>query len=206
MATRFFLRDAASDIDPTANLDKLLSLTRGAAATTAVTDTVAGLTAGVRVTTTAAGTALRWYTKPLKALTFASNQVTLNFRGSESNAMANASLVFTISKCDNDGTGESVLWDLVVDQAELGTVEAALNYSTSPGGGKSITNGQRLLLDVYIDDAAGVTMASGFTVTLFYDGPTDAASGDSWIEFVDTVTEQVITYPPVRPHRMPQGV
>lgn len=209
MATRFFLRDALSDIDPTANIDNLLSLTAGASATTSVTNTVAGLSPGVLVTKTAGGTGLRWYTNPLNALTFSSNQVTINFRGLESNAMANATLHFTVWKCNGDGTGASNLWPLPADQAELGTVEAALNYTSSPGGGKSITDGQRLFLDVFMDDAVGLTMASTFTVTLFYDGPTAGASGDSWIEFVDTVTEQVVATPTVqtfRPHRMLQGV
>lgn len=194
--TDFFFRGDASDINPsTPDLDKLMALgVRGAGAATSVTNTNAGPInegTGLQVTSTAGGAKLRWFTNPLSAVTISST-VTINVRGLESNAMANASLTMRIDRMNNAGT--SVLSTIVAfagggDGAEFGTTESARNYTVSPTSA-TLSDGDRLRFQVFLDDASGVTMGSGFTVSFFYDGPTAGASGDSFVTFTETITEQ----------------
>ena len=193
MATTFYLLDTASDINPTADTEKLLSLTAGSAAVTAVTNTAAGpfANAGPQVTATAGGTAIRWLSNPLSAVTISvavANGVAL--WGLESNAMANVAWFITLNRVDGSGTFISEIQGAAGGTGqfgtELGTASGETTRNTSPTS-TTLADGDRLELIVYISDPIGITMASGHTATLRYAG---APSTDhSRITFSETITE-----------------
>ena len=71
MSTQLFLRLAASDLGGAGQ--QALSVTRGAASHTAVTNTTASGT-NIQVTATAAGQALTWFSPPLAGITISGSR------------------------------------------------------------------------------------------------------------------------------------
>ena len=185
MATSFLLRDAASDINPGAELEKLASLIRGASSVDSVTNTVAGPTAAVQCTATAGGTVLSWFTVPLSAVTV-SGTITFNIRARESMVQANAGMQVKVERTDRAGTVQSTVVDSEFG-TELTTTDAAQNW-TAASTSTDLSEGDRLKISLFINDAGG-NMASGHTVTASYDGATAGAAGDSYVTFNETVLE-----------------
>lgn len=147
-----------------------------ATAATGVTNTT-GSGDNIPMTITAGGTALKFITKPLSVAVTISSVPFWNAWGLESNASANAGLQFRIYQYTGGAIGSSLLTDSF--GTELGTA-AAINQWKAAGG---ITNttfniGDRLVLIPYIG-AVG-TMGASQTATMFYDGATSFASGDSF--------------------------
>lgn len=181
-----YLRDAASDIDPGAELEKLASPTRGAAAVSKVTNTAAGPTAGVQVTNGAGGTAIAWLSAPLDAVTIAGT-VTFNVRMAESAAQANTGAQVKIERCNGAGVVQSTIVNSE-QGTELTTSESARNWTATPTS-TALSAGDRIKITVLGNDAGG-NMGSGRTFTLWYDGPTAGASGDSYVTFTESLSEQ----------------
>jgi hypothetical protein len=164
---------------------------RGAGVQTDVTNTVAGFTAPIQVTDTAGGTVVDWFTRPLTAFTLG-GAVRVNVRGLES-LNANAGPRCEVAVVAGDGTGASV-WATGGSGTlpEFTTSEAARSFLIA-GDDTAISDGQRLRIRFYIDDAdTGYTagMAAGGTVTLYYAGAA-AATGDTYLTFTQTLTEFV---------------
>src|SRR5512139_2712184 len=106
MATKLSLRNSASDINPTADVEKYLSPNGGTVAppgVAATTNTVAGPTAGVQLTATGGGSKLCWFSSPLNAVTI-SGTITFNLWGDESNMGANACYDVLVERCSGTGT------------------------------------------------------------------------------------------------------
>jgi len=184
MATKVFLHDAASDIDPSAvETEKLADLTQGAAAATKATNTALGPTAGIQATDGAGGAPLTWFTGPLQAMTI-SRTITFNICGFESAAAANAGPQVKVERCD----GAGIVISTVVN-SEYGTefatpAESANSWTATPTA-TTLADGDRLKITLLGNDAGGV-MAAGATFSIVYDGAT-GATGDTYVQFGDGV-------------------
>lgn len=159
---------------------------RGAASTTAVTNTTLGPVNPIQATATAGGTAVSWFSPPLKTVTLA-GLVKLNIRGLESSTSANAAVRAELAITDPDGLNP-VVWAASNANTELATTDGANTVYLS-GQDTVIANGQRLELTLYIDDASAATMASGFTATLSFNGGSANAAGDTYMILPVTLTE-----------------
>ncbi len=215
MATIFYPTSAAATVSGASNWTNgpslnLLSLTRGSGVVTDTRNTIASLNTtwgnlsnvealgsnstqsptGTPVGSTtnwAAGT-LIFLTKPLNAVTI-SAQPTFNLRGSESNAMANYGLGGLVFRLTPGGAWNASLVRMDPGGVELGTSEAVTAVSpTTLTLPTTLAAGEVLGM---IWGFAGVgTSASGFTAAGYYNGTTSAASGDSFVTFSETITEQ----------------
>ncbi|MBI4457919.1 hypothetical protein HY633_03075, partial [Candidatus Uhrbacteria bacterium] len=194
-ATPFYLRDSVSSINPGADEERDLLLTRGAASVGYVKGTVAGTvtppTTATQFTKTNGGTGQIWYTNPLNAVTVSGN-VTFNLRAKESATSANSTITAELLRADNSGAILSTIVSVQLSQSELTTTDAAKNWTKAPTS-TALSAGDRLAVRVYIDDGSGVTMGNGRTVTMTIDGPSAGAAGDSYVQLTEAVSEQ----PPV---------
>jgi hypothetical protein len=188
--SQVFLTDTASSV-ATASVDREAWTARGSGVVNDVTNAVAGWTAPIQVTDTAGGTVVDWFTNRLQAFTLTGMAVA-NIRALESAATVNGSIRCEVARVDNDGTNATIWasWLMSANNArfgELGTSEAAETVNVS-GDDLAISDGQRLRIRLYVDDWASAAMAAG-TATVFYNGTSAAASGDSYITFAQTLTE-----------------
>lgn len=186
-----YLTDAASDVS-TASVDREAWTSRGAGVATDVTNTAAGWTAPIQVTDTAGGTVVDWFTKQLSAFTLTGMAVA-NLRALHSNTLANASLKLEIARVDTDGTSPTVWgsWCIAPTSADGGelTVSEVARTANVSGDDLAFTDGQRIRIRLYIDDYCAAAMGASQTVTLFYNGTSAAASGDTYVTLPQTVTE-----------------
>lgn len=180
----------------TFELTKEMWTSRGNGANSIVRNSVAGWTIPLQWTDSAGGSAVEWYSRPVQEFTL-SGLVTIHLRGTESNLDANISYWAELAVCDVDG-GNPVIWaaghpnDAI--GGELGTTEGTMNWVLC-GSDTVVTNAQRLRFRAFIDDTQLAMLASR-TATLFYDGTTVNATGDSWIQLTQTVEEQPIDVNP----------
>lgn len=138
--------------------------------------------------TTAGGTWISlgyWATKPLVGFTL-SGTVSVNLRGLESNAQANASLGVRIYRWQRVG-GLSASLGQASSTTELATTQATRTATVTPTT-TVFSSGDALVFEVGIINIG--TMGGGRTVTFFYNGPTAGASGDSFFTINPTVTAQ----------------
>lgn len=193
MATTLYFRSDNGDYGTGHNDAKLngsssgwtnrsLSTSRGSNAASATVTTVAGPTNGIEINGTLP---FVFYTPPLDADVTISGSVTWNLRAAESSMSANAAINAVLEVIDGT-TGTITAIDTTARTTELGTSEAANNFSETPGAGVACKRGDRLRVRVFADDAG--TMASGFTVTFWYAGPTGGGSGDSFITLTEDLT------------------
>ncbi len=195
MATQLFFRNAAADVMSgwSNRLDgagstwtaKNLTTTRGAAATSNASGTLAGPTAGIEVSSGAVGK-IEWLTAPLDADITISGSITWNLRAAESAMAANVAINGILEKIDG-ATGAITLIDQTARVTELAvTTEGANNFAETPAAGIACKRGDRLRVRVFGDDAG--TMGAGETFTFWWDGPTAAASGDSYLTLTENLT------------------
>ncbi|MBI5744361.1 MAG: lamin tail domain-containing protein [Elusimicrobia bacterium] len=179
--TKLYLRTTVASIGANS---RLLLPARGGAAVTYTKNTVAGAvtppTYATQFTASAGGAVVTWYTYPLDAVTIA-GKITFNLWTRESATAANATITGHVARTDTYGNVISTIAPVILARSELGTTLAAYTWFSTPTA-TALNNGDRLAITLYIDDGAGVTMGSGRTVTMTLDGPTAAASGDSWIQ------------------------
>lgn len=190
--TQIFLTNVASDVT-TASIDKEAWTSRGSGVASAVTLLPAGWTAPVQVTDThISGTVIDWFTKQLNAFTLTGMAVA-NLRALEANALANVSVRCEIARVDDDGTNPTVWasWCIAPtasDNGELTTSEVARTANVS-GDDLVVSDGQRLRIRLYMDDISSLPMAVDWNATVFYNGTTASASGDTYVTLAQTVTE-----------------
>lgn len=199
--SQLFLTDVAGPAIG-ANVEKEMWTSRGDGVNSVVRNTAAGWTTPLQWTDSAGGTPVEWYSRQLAAFTL-SNSVGYNVRVAESNAAANAGVGLELAVCDADGSN-AVVWgaDRSVSNGtgEAGTTESAFTGSIC-GPDLAVSAGQRLRLRVFVDDMRGFPLVTGHTVTLWYDGTSGGASGDSFITLSQTVSEFVATNSPPPPRR-----
>jgi hypothetical protein len=150
---------------------------------------------------------LIWFSNPLDAVTI-SGTITVNLWMSESNMSANAGAEIAIGRADGAGVWiANVLGCFPARTTAAGTTSefgtelpvttrAAQNWTATPAS-TTLSAGDLLVFAVRANDAGG-TMASGFTYNCGYSGGTAAADGDTWIQFTETITEQVVQVVPYR--------
>jgi hypothetical protein len=196
VATRFYLRssDAPLDIDPTTDIDRLLSLTAGAGSGLGVWNSIAGPVSppsiATQVTDTG-GTRQRWLTLPLDAVTI-EGTLTLNLSGRESSSEVNATFWVRLYRADGAGVDLATIDSAVRTGAtELSHIFASAHNWTRTPTSTGILQGERIGLEVHFDDASGVTMGSGGSTTLQY-----GDTAFSYVEFAETVTVAAVSQVP----------
>lgn len=165
-----------------------LLTTRGAAPSSRTIAAVTGPTNGIEWNGVTADTATAGFyvTPPLSAPFTISGTITLNLRGSEAAMTQNAAINAVIEKISGaDGSRTTIA--TTANTVELGTAESANNFNVTPTS-TAMVRGDRIRVVVYADDSAAATMASGGNLIFWLNGPTAAASGDSWIQFTENLT------------------
>lgn len=156
-----------------------------ATASTAVTDTTAGvINTVVSMTLTAGGTAAKWLTAPIGvAVTIASAMANQAY-GIESAGGANAQIAYAISQYT---TSTQTAFATTSIGAELPTsnTQANITWVTSTAAGKETVTSTALAVGDRIAVIPGIggyggAMGTGETVTWYYNG-TSGVNGDSWI-------------------------
>lgn len=181
MATTLYIRDSTAVISGFRNM----LITRGASVTTGVVNTVASGTE-IQWTKTAGGSVLEWISGRVPAGGFTlAGTMTFNIWGVESNAQANAGGRVRVFKRTDAGSVTEVGGGPYSDGVEM-TTNAAYNWTGTPTS-TAFAENDRLICRYYITNAGG-TMGGSRTVTLNYDGPTAAASGDSYFQINENVT------------------
>lgn len=189
MATVFFLRNEASGLGGAGVLR--LSQRRGRAAVTTTTTTTAGGT-NIQITATAGGQALTWISEPVTSSfsVVATNNFESSLRLRESATSVNAGLAVQIERTDGAGVVQATLRARTVGGTEAGTTESARTIQTS-GAATTFAVGDRIKLTLSVGNLG--TMGAG-TFNTYHAGPAAAASGDSFIRFVnnDFVTDEIV--------------
>lgn len=200
--SQLFLTDTAGPAVG-ADIEKEMWTSRGAGVTSIVRNTAAGWTAPLQWTDAGGGTAVAWYSRQLNAFTLA-DLINIHVRMMESDAAANASARAQIAVVNADGSG-AVVWGEGAPMpgsnsiGELDpTAETVQDFIIS-GPDVAVTQGQRLRLILYVDDCANVPLVTGKTCTLWYAGTSGGASGDSYIQLTQSVTEFVAATVPRYP-------
>jgi hypothetical protein len=158
----------------------LLSNSRGSAYVSAAANTVSGATNGVEVTD---GTyPLEWLSPPLGQDVTIDGLITFNLWAVESSMSANTGIQCVIERLAPDGSLTTII------NSEKGSelpysAAAAQNWTADPAS-IALNKGDRLRIRVALNDAN--TMVTGYTGTFYFNGDTQAAVGDSYIEFNET--------------------
>ncbi|HCC48560.1 MAG TPA: hypothetical protein DEQ38_10670 [Elusimicrobia bacterium] len=185
-ASILYFRTAASALGGT---NKLLSPSRGTAAATYVKNTFGGPvtppTVNTQFTVTAGGSTVMWYSYPLDEITLGAD-VNFNIWAMENNKAGNAAVTAELYRTDGAGSVISTIASVVLSRAELGTAMTAENWLKTPVQ-TTLASGDRLAVAWYMDDAAAVTMAAGYTLSAALDGPSSGLSGDSWVRVDETL-------------------
>lgn len=209
MATTFFLDDSAISATVTnwpSTTKKGLLLTRGGvavssglSATTALlsatltngsvveawpgtTYALPASTAGGNINSSIVNV---WITNPLSAVTVAGS-ITVNLRALEDNAMANYGVGAEIYRLSS---GTLTRIGINNSTTELGTSEAARSFTISPTSTALASGDQLVIVPFFL--AVGGAASGGFNSNCFWNGPTSAASGDTFVTFTETITEFV---------------
>jgi hypothetical protein len=186
-----YLTDVASAVDPNgASYDAKEAWTTAInSSVLATTSTVTGPTAPLHATVSGGGNFLEWFTKQLTAFTL-SGLVACKIPSRETNLSANAALRVEIAVCASDGTSP-VIWGAATDGTELTTTTIENNVNVA-GDDVAVTDGQRLRIRIYFDDAPGAAMASAFSASMTYQFATAGGGAlDCYITLPQTVTEFV---------------
>jgi len=162
---------------------QVLSTSRGSTASTSSRGSAVGPTPGVEAGIYA-GSPLLWISQPLSADLTVSGSITFNMRAYESSMSANMAINCRILKMVATTNAVSEVYK-TVRSTELGTSEAANNWSETPGSSFSFNRGDRIVLAAFFDDGGG-NQSSGYTGYFYFNGPTAAASGDSYVTFTET--------------------
>jgi hypothetical protein len=165
-------------------LSRALSSSRGGGVTSNSVTSVAGPTNGIEIGSTQKYV---WYSQPLDADVTVSGSVTWNLRAAYSSMTSNAAVNGRLEVIDG-ATGTITLIDQTTRTTEPGTSESAQNFAETPGAGVACKRGDRLRVRVFFDDSVDGNMASGATLTFWYNGTSAAASGDSYLTLTENLT------------------
>jgi hypothetical protein len=182
MPTKLYIRFDNADINPTATVEKWLSFAKGRVDSGTVTATTAGGT-DIPVTASSGGNLLTWFSEPLQPVTI-SGTVNPNLWGFESANTVNAGRGVLIERTDAAGNVLSTIVANTAHGTEFGT-SAGVNstWNITPTS-TDIAYGERIKLTLKIRNVG--TMAVG-TASYNYNSATDGASGDTYIQFTETI-------------------
>lgn len=164
--------------------------TAGLVTTTAVTNSITSSSADVQITASAGGSVLQWLSQPLASGVTLNSTETCNFWGSENSAAANAAFRCRVFKYTAGALGGALCVGQVATEL---TTSAATTTASCAITSTVFATGDRIGIEVFLENCATSgcptgSMASGHTVTLNYDGPTTAASGDVYVSFTEALT------------------
>lgn len=148
-------------------------------------NTVAGPTNGVELIRSGGSLVAEWLSEPLDAAATISGSITWNIWASESNMSANVAINARLEVVDG-ATGAITLIDQTARVTELGTSDAAVNFSETPASGVACKRGDRLRLCIFGSDVG--TMASGYTFRTRLGGTTSGDVGDSYVTLTENLT------------------
>ena len=193
--TQMFLTDTAGP-DVGANLEKEMWTSRGSGSTEATMTSTAGPVSPTQWTS--GGTAIEWFSRRLNAFTLA-GVVLVQLRG-YCTTTVRATFYAELHVINNDGTGATVYGvSFAACNASANSFEftnsdaaAAVWQMLILGPSISVTDGQRLRLRVFYDDA-NAQVVTGQTLRFSYNGTSADNPGDSWITLTESVTEFVPT-------------
>jgi hypothetical protein len=171
---------------------KALSQRAGRPATTVTTNTVASGT-NIQITETAGGTALVWFSEPLRAPTGGaisfSTAPLVNLWCRESANTVNAGIALLLERTNNAGAVISTLVARQVVGAEAGTT-SALRQASLTVTATTFNAGDRIKATVSVINVG--TMGAG-TFDFTFDSPLNGVSGDSYIQFSENfITDDIL--------------
>lgn len=179
MATTLYFRDANIALgNATIANPKLIRMDRGTSATSIAVTTISGTGVFIPVSS--------WTSPPLRTFTLSAS-ITANLRAAESNAQANAGLYLELYRYVWATSTRDASPFSTFTTVEMGTAESALSVTSTPTS-TTFANGDYIVALLYVANVG--TMGSGRTATFYYDGPTAAASGDSYLTFTDNFEMQ----------------
>jgi len=198
-ATKVFLHDALSKIQQSPDIVfRLADASQGAGYSNGSTSSITGpvtnqywcsATAGHIITKTQGGTKTIWLSAPLSSGVTISGTITPNLWGYESGVSCNCGARYEVLR-----------WSV-----KTGGIVSSLGISTDGGvtewatGGEVRTTptltptsraflaGDRIVIVIYNDDGNGVTEASGYSWTFYYDAGA-GANGDTYLSFTETIS------------------
>lgn len=189
MATTLYLRNIDANIYNTGNTTQYEFMTesRGATADSGVVNTTASGT-DIIWTKTAGGAVLAWISEPVDSTqSVTASTVTFNIWALESNMNANAGGRARLFRWSANNETETLIAGPANDGVEFGTAIGAFNWTTTATA-TTLLKGDRIVARFYITNIG--TMATGFTCTLGFNGPTAGANGDSYVVLTDNLTFQ----------------
>jgi len=192
--SQLFLRDTASDIVDQGGAinEKALSTSRGAGATSGVTNTVNGPSSGIQATVSGGGNVLEWYSGRLDPFSLV-GKAYFRLTGLQSAVARNAAFRVEVHRVDNDGTN-AVLWAAGLlsrsgNIANLATT-SQIHEARLLGPSLGVAGGQRVRVRVFVDDSYAETfstLTTGGTATMEFDGASGGAAGDTYLTLAETV-------------------
>ena len=202
--TQMFLTNAASAVS-TASVDLEARPSRGSGVVTGDTTQVAGWTSPLQATSTGGGTVIDWFTRPLGAFTLSgAARVNARTQISSGTGTSGSSVRCEIARVEADGSSATI-WGVANSWPEVGTSQAVQSFLVG-GDDLAVSDGQRLRLRFFFDDAGNypMTNALGNTALFYYSGTSGGASGDAYVTFSQTLTELVAGEMPPRSRQIPQ--
>lgn len=197
VTTKLYLHADQTNVirPPGGPVDSSTAFTDGAATPTArLLTATAGTSVTSEVTASAAGPITApglfndanslFISPPLATAVTIALPITFNIWASEADAAANAAITGVVWRIKPDGT-ETVIATLA-NTTELGTTDTEMNWYGAVTS-TACAIGDMIAVGWFFDDATAVTMASGHDLTVKYDAA-DAAIGDSWVGFGETLT------------------
>lgn len=182
MATNIYLTDESSDVDGYL-VARVGSRSDNPSLVRSVTNTEAGASAGIQITRTAGGSALKWLTPPLDGTDLTAVAWVAHVWSKESAAAANAALRFQVYQYVASEAGTALLDDN--NGTELGTTIADYNRTTGAATLTTMADKDRLAIKILLDDAG--TMGASQTVTVSYNGQYPGAEGDTFLTAPDSL-------------------
>ena len=182
MATTLLLTNTPSGVTGLPETEYDAWTSRGDAA---VSETGIGDTDGVIDLINDVNGTIFWFSKPLAAVTIAGS-ITFNMRMAESAMTTNNGAAVRVIRANGAGAEISTLLTSS-HGVEMTTAETARNWAATPTS-TAFADGDRLLIKC---GATEVGAGAANIITLWFDGPSSGASGDSFLTFTETLTEFV---------------
>ncbi len=177
--------------DDTHGLDSAFGYLPSASAQTYAMATVTGPTAPLQFTS--GGTLKSFVSDAIESAITISGNITINIRAKVDNAAANATVEIKILRVDSTGAILSTVVAVAPSPipAALTTTDAAINYTVTPTS-TTFAADDRIVVQIYIDDANAVNMVTGHTVTISIDaGNGSTVAGDTWVQFTENIPFKV---------------
>lgn len=175
---------------------RICNTTRGSSLTSEVLHLfVDGPTAGIELgSTDTDGAPYSYISPPIAADVTVSGTMSFSQYCYESNMAANAAAAFAVYvlRADTLNTRDGNTRELIYfgkDDAEMGTTGANMTWTGTPTS-TDLRRGDRIVVNPAADDAAANMSSGGGTYTWAYymDSPTAGGSGDTWVQFTETIT------------------